>query len=304
MSDQKPDRPRFEVAAISAKQMFLQVADEGTWNKEIGFALQILRGSDLLQKCDPTSVRNAVTNLALTGATLNPALAQAYLVPRDGKCCLDFSYRGLLKIATDSGGVKSIQAAVVYDFDVFDYEEGTESFIRHKRNLDPPADFKKDPLAGFWPHFLCAFSIATLHDGTKDYMILPKWRIDKIRNTSKVKSDKGPWGQWPEEMARKTVIKYHYKTLPQTDRMSTAVSVLNEHEGLDIEQSRREVKQEFLSRFAGAEDAILSGENVEAVKTDEAKPEPCEICEQVGGHTKGCSRYVPTDADLFGNNEK
>lgn len=229
------ERQKFEIAAIGAKDMFLQASagDETGWIREIGFAIQILRGNNLLQSCDPASIRNAVVNVALCGATLNPALAQAYLVPRDGKCCLDFSYRGLLKLLTDFGSVKSLSCHVVYDFDDLEYEEGSAPFISFKRNMNPPESFIRDQLGGFWKHLLCVVSIATLHDGSKDYMIMPRWRIEKIRNTSKAKSDKAPWGQWPEEMARKTCIKYHYKTLPQTDRMSQAVAVINEHEGLE-----------------------------------------------------------------------
>lgn len=243
------ERPRYELAALEAKGMFLQAGqNDEKWIQEIGFALQTLRGNDLLQKCDPASIRNAVANIALTGATLNPVLAQAYLVPRENKCCLDFSYRGLLKIAMDSGSVRSIQASVVYDFDIFDYQEGTETFIHFKRNLSPPEEFSADPTKAFWKHLLCVFSIATLHDGSKDHLILPAWKIEKVRNTSKAKSDRAPWGQWPEEQARKTIIKYHYKTLPQSEQMGHAVAVLNEHEGIDI-TPKDESPQDFMARF-------------------------------------------------------
>ena len=273
------ERPKYEVAALSARDMFVKCADESAWMKEIGFAMQILRANDILQKCDSDSIRNAVVNVALCGATLNPALAQAYLVPRDGKCCLDFSYRGLLKIATDSGGVKSIQAAVVYDFDDFDFEEGSTPFIHYKRNLNPPEDFRKDPLAGFWKHFTCAFSIATLQDGCKDYMILPKWRVEKIKNTSKARSDKAPWGQWPEEMVRKTVIKYHYKTLPQTDRMSNAVTILNEHEGLDTSKAAiggGSAAKDIMSRFGFRDEP----EDAEIVPQNDG-PDLCPSCQKL-----------------------
>lgn len=277
------ERPRYEVAVAAAKPMFLNVVkDEQIWTKELGFAIQIVRGSEFLQKCPPQSITNAVVNLALTGVTLNPALALAYLVPRDGKCCLDFSYRGLLKIGTDSGSIKSIQANVVYDFDEFDYEEGTDQRIHFKRNLNPPDDFKKDPLKAFWPHLVCVYSIATLHDGSKDYMIMPKWRIEKIRDSSKAKSDKAPWGQWPEEMTRKTVIKYHYKTLPQTERMSTAVAIVNEHEGLAEKQGKA---SSVLGRFEPVDAEIVQ---------EETTPELCNECRQpLNAHADSCPNAEP-----------
>jgi len=242
--------PRFEIMAKSAKDTFLSLADEKTWLSEIEFAMQTLRSNELLQKANPDSIRNAIVNVAMTGTTLNPAMAQAYLVPRDGKCCLDFSYRGLLKIATDSGGVKSIQASIVYSFDEFDYEEGTDQRVHFKRCMNPPEEFTKNPTASFWKYFVCAFSIAVLSDGMKDYMILPAWRIRKVKETSKAQGEYSPWAKWPDEMARKTILKYHYKTLPQTDRMSTAVSVLNEHEGIDIEADRKAARtSDMMDRF-------------------------------------------------------
>ena len=253
MSDEKPKRPPYELAVTNARPMFLQIeqGDESRWNKELVFALQIIRGNDVLQKCTSDSIMNSIVNLATIGISLNPALALAYLVPRDGRCVLDLSYRGLIKIGTDSGSIRSIHANVVYSFDEFDYEEGTEQRIHHKRSMNPPPEFIADPLAQFWKFFVCAYSVATLFDGNKDYMIMPKYKIEKIRNTSKVKSDKGPWGQWPEEMSRKTVIKYHYKTLPQSEKISQAVAILNEHEGLADRQTHA---SNIMSRFTDAEE--------------------------------------------------
>ena len=82
--------------------------------REAGFAIQILQQNTFLQSCDPISVKNAIVNVALTGLTLNPALKMAYLVPRKGKCVLDPSYVGLIKVLTDSGALKNKDDAVIY----------------------------------------------------------------------------------------------------------------------------------------------------------------------------------------------
>ena len=44
-----------------------------SFNREAGFAIQILTGNDFLANCDQESIRNAVVNVSLTGLTLNPA---------------------------------------------------------------------------------------------------------------------------------------------------------------------------------------------------------------------------------------
>jgi len=41
------ERPKFEVMAMQARDAFLKIADEKVWAREIMFAIQILRGSEL-----------------------------------------------------------------------------------------------------------------------------------------------------------------------------------------------------------------------------------------------------------------
>jgi recombination protein RecT len=60
-----------------------------------------------------------VTNIAAIGISLNPAKRQAYLVPRDGKICLDISYMGLMDLAMATGSIKWAQAEIVYAQDSF-----------------------------------------------------------------------------------------------------------------------------------------------------------------------------------------
>lgn len=204
----------------AVKQNFVKLVGEDKYLKEIIFAVQTVRESDSLQKCAPNSLKNAIMNIALTGASLNPTLQQAYLIPRKGKCCLDFSYRGLCKIATDSGGVYDIDATVVHEKDFFDYEMGLDPYLKHKPSLDP------DPGPPIY-----VYAVAILPPGNiKKFIVLNKKEIEKVKKTSQAKS--GPWVEWEEEMWRKTAVKKLYKLLPQTERMSTAVAVLNAHEGL------------------------------------------------------------------------
>jgi recombination protein RecT len=92
------------------------------FEREAGFALQILEQSDYAMKLaigNRQSVVNAVVNIAAIGISLNPAKKQAYLVPRDGKICLDISYMGLIDLAAQDGAVKWAKAELVYETDVF-----------------------------------------------------------------------------------------------------------------------------------------------------------------------------------------
>ena len=88
-----------------------------TWDAEQNYAIQQIYKSEFAAKTavsNPVSVQNAVRNIAAIGLSLNPALAYAYLVPRDGQICLDVSYRGLMHLAQDTGSVVWAQCKIVH----------------------------------------------------------------------------------------------------------------------------------------------------------------------------------------------
>jgi recombination protein RecT len=223
------NRPVFEKSALSSRDMFIKVVGENgesTFLKEAAFAIQALRGSEELQKCNHQSITDAVVNVALTGTSLNPALHFAYLVPRKGKCCLDISYRGLAKIATDSKAVLAIEAQVVLEKDFFEYEYGLDQKLKHI----PSTEENRGKITH-------AYMIAHLASGLKILHVMGKADLDKTKATAKTKF---VWNAWEDEMCRKTVVKRGYKLLPQTDQMSLAVAVINEHEGLVKESNTPE----------------------------------------------------------------
>ena len=244
----KPDLPVFVKALLAAEKDFIKAYGESNpdvrtmWVREAEWARQAILVSNDLQKCSPASIKNAIVNVALTGATLNPMLKEADLIARKGVACLDFRYGGLIRIAVEAGAVRSMNAFVVYDCDEFDYNMG--EVTKYKPSMSPPFDpdlVAKDP-AEFWKHVVCAFSKAVLPGGMVEYQILPKWKLLKVRETSMSRnSDYSPWKKWPEEMARKTVIKYASKTLKgygQSDRLARAVQFQNDIDGIEAEKPR------------------------------------------------------------------
>jgi len=267
--------PVYEKMALAARDAFLEVCDEKTWMRELSFAMQIIGGNKLLQDVAKTpggaqSIKNAIINVAMTGTTLNPVMQKAYLVPRSIRgimmCCLDFSYRGLAGIAMDSGAVKHIAPRLVYTFDTFKYTETDgDQHILFEKNLLPPEDFTSGP-AKFWDYLVCGYVVTTLRDGTKIVTEpLPKWKLKKAMDTSKTSNTNTPWHTHPDEQCLKTLVKHAYKLLPQTPIMSKAVSVLNEHEGVETEADRRGT-----SSFAA--DALLANDVDDAAFTPVSKP--------------------------------
>lgn len=228
------------------KDRFLEVVDEKTYNKEIIFAKQAFDNSESLQKCSLNSIRSAIVNIALTGASLNPALQQAFLIPRKGKCCLDFSYRGLCKIAVDSTSVYDIDAVAVFEGDEFDYEMGLFPRLVHK-----PKMHSTDK-----PEVIAAYAIATLHHGIKKFVVLDKEKIERAKKSAQ---STNVWNAHYDEMAKKTAVKLLYKLLPQSERMSVAVDALNEHEGIkEVANADR-----LIERFKDTQDDIIIDEQPE-----------------------------------------
>lgn len=115
---------------------------------------------------------------------------------------------GLMKLARNSGEIASLHAQVVYRGEPFRVVLGDEDRIVHERVLD--AVDANQPVA--------VYAIAVLRDGTRVHEAMTWKQVMKVKGAS-ASGDKGPWGAWPDEMARKTVLRRLLKRLPlSTDR--------------------------------------------------------------------------------------
>lgn len=217
----------YQSAIGKAKDRFLKVAAHAVdFDKESIFAMQALMKTDYAMKVaneNSQSVHLAMINVGSTGLTLNPANGYAYLVPRDGQIVLDISYKGLIKIATDSGAILWARADIVYEQDRFTYH-GPARIPEHE--ADP---FKTDRGA-----IVGCYCIAKTKDGDILTEVMPMSELAKIRDKSMAYAKKkaGPWVDWFEQMAKKAVIKRASKTWPYTDdRLAQAIEVANVSEG-------------------------------------------------------------------------
>lgn len=198
--------------------------DENVFNKEVSFAIQHFTKNTYLQKCSAESALKAVMNIAQTGLTLNPVSKYAYLIPRYNsqlktlECVLDPSYMGLVKLLTDSGSVKHIEAQIIYEGDLIDVDyASTEKVKKHIPYFLNGKEKGK---------ILAVYSIATLQDDNRHIEIMSKMDIEEIRERSEsykaYKSKKAKSSIWvsdESEMFRKTVIKRHFKYLPKTNKV-------------------------------------------------------------------------------------
>ena len=192
---------------------------------ELGFALQLFEASPTLQKCDPTSILNSVVNVARTSITLNPAMRLCYLIPRKGKCILEFSYMGLVAMLRDNNCIRTISATIVYADDEFDYDPAANN-ITHKPT------FAKTEQEHNSREIIGCYSRATLPTNDVVFEFMPMWEIDKVKKMSAGSgSANSAWNTWKDEMIKKSVIKRHFKMLISgnaSDALQTALKVENE----------------------------------------------------------------------------
>lgn len=198
-----------------------------TWGKECQFAIQAFQKNDFLAKTalsNPISAQNAIINVAAIGISLNPASKLAYLVPRDGTVCLDVSYMGLMHIAQATGCIQWGQAKVVYANDTYE-SNGIDTAPTHKYN----AFGERGSVVGVY---------CTVKTSGGDYLTdeMSVSDVEAIRKLSKAGTSKqGPWVNFWEEMAKKTVVKRASKYWPRATRLDAAIQVLNDEEGIFTE---------------------------------------------------------------------
>lgn len=253
----------------SVQEQFSRLAGSTlNFEREAGFAIQILTGNDYALRIateNRQSVINAVTNVAAIGISLNPAKRQAYLVPRDGKICLDLSYMGLLDLAIQSGSILWGQAELVYEADSFELN-----------GYDKPPTHRRNPFAKDRGAIIGVYAVVKTRDGDYLTMAMPldgEEGVYAIRDRSSAwkawmtKQKKCPWVTDEGEMIKKTVIKRAYKTWPKTDRLDQAIHYLNTDGGEGIELSGGEsVTQAGSVGSASARDAM--GEALRAMSPE------------------------------------
>lgn len=229
---QQENRPTWPQLIDQVSNKFNEIASNQklvTWAEESQFAIQAIQKNDSLAKCHVHTVQNSIINVAAIGLTLNPALGYAYLVPEKGECNLKVSFKGLLKIATDSGSIKWVKAEIVKANDKFTYR-GACALPEHEMN--PFGD--RGATVG-------VYCVAKTFDG--DYLV-DVMSADEIAKIRKAAKQDYVWSAWPDEMAKKAIIKRASKQWPKTDRddrLDRAIAVVNEYEGSEDIRHERDI---------------------------------------------------------------
>ncbi|MBL4837009.1 MAG: recombinase RecT [Kordiimonadaceae bacterium] len=118
---------------------------------------------------------------------------------------------GIMKKVRNSGEIAALnEPQIVYKGDEFILKLGDNPTLTHNPNL---FGTRGDPIG--------AYAVAKLTDGTVQRSFMSVEDINKRRAVSKA-SGKGPWVDWWDEMAKKTVLKQLCKYLPQSTDLDAA----------------------------------------------------------------------------------
>jgi recombination protein RecT len=187
-------------------------------DKFVRVALTAIRKSPHLQQAEPLSLLGAIMACAQLGLEPSGPLGQAYLVPfynssrKVYEVQLILGYQGLIELVYRSGRVTSIVAHAVRERDMFDYEFGTNEFIRHKPPLTPERG-----------EIVASYAVAKLVGGGEVSDVLDRTQIDARRARSRNTSKESPWETDYEAMARKSAVRQLFKWLPASVEVQAAL---------------------------------------------------------------------------------
>lgn len=195
-------------------------------DRMIRIALTAATTTPALLKCDPRTVAGCIVQAAILGLEPGTVLGEAYLIPYGNTCQLIPGYRGLLKLVRNSGELIMVNAQEVRQNDAFDFEDGLDPFLRHKRAPGGPEE--RGPVVSYWAG-------AVLKDGGRQFVVMTKQEVEAHAKKYSKSFNSGPWKTEFDEMAKKTCIRKLVKYLPQSVEARTA-SALDERAEVGLPQ--------------------------------------------------------------------
>lgn len=175
----------------------------------------IAQAPDLLQ-CSRPSLFRSIMSCAQIGLLPDAVLGEAYIVPykqKDGTkiAQLQIGYKGLLKLARQSGQISTVETGIIASNDHFEWEMGlTPKFV-----IKPVLGDRGDPVA--------VYAIIRYKDGGFEYEVMTVDQVEQIRLRSPSRNSPA-WSDSWGEMARKTVLRRILKKAPLSTEILSHVA--------------------------------------------------------------------------------
>lgn len=217
-----------EVATVNAKGTAKQVSDllgvESmqkqlrillpkylTPERFVRVARTLIQTTPKLAECSAESLVSSLVELAEVGLEPGSFSGEAYLVPfynkhtRQKEAQAMLGYKGLVKMARNSGKITQVAAHTVHEKDEFSFELGDHPKLVHRP--DWRAENPGEPVA--------YYATALWKNGGREFIVMTPREVEARRQRSRAK-DIGPWVTDYDPMAQKTVLKKLCRLLPLT----------------------------------------------------------------------------------------
>ncbi len=178
------------------------------------------RGNGKLKLCSPGSWIQACYKAAILG--LDPDGIMGAFLPYKNSVDFQPMVQGLVHLARQHPDVTNVRAREARAKDDFDFDEGNNAFIKHKRFL-----------GGDRGELIAAYCIIDYATGRQEMMVVEAHGRDGIYH-SRDKSagyrnnpQSSPWTSDEGQMACKTVAKRAMKFAPKTERLNRALLLDN-----------------------------------------------------------------------------
>lgn len=190
----------------------------------LSVAMVAVNKTPALLECHLPSVVSAVHHCVSLGFEPNNALGQAYIVPfknskanrKEAQVIL--GYKGLAALMRRSGDITFFDGQVVYDCDQFDFEYGTNEYLKHKPSLHRPSDAK----------IIAAYSVARMKGSNEiNFRVVGESYLESVYEDVKNKNfgNAPVWDKHPEPMRIKTAMRSHSKYLPLSIEMADVLDM-------------------------------------------------------------------------------
>lgn len=268
-----------KLAAKGAQMTPLAIKDELKSWKEKNFAVmaQLLGDKDKaerlyiatcyaisqvpkLAECSKQSLINCMMQSCYTG--LFPgALQECDYLPYKGVATFVPRYGGLVGLAEQTGLYSGFSANVVYEADEFDFQEGSDPYLKHRKSLGSQKERGER---------VAAYASCKSTSGTPIFVILTMDEVESIKKRAPGGSSSySPWNNSQEfdydEMCKKTALKRLCKLLKKSPELAKAIEVDNEGERPDLSKPTIPGFGEF--------DAVGVTQGAPLARSDEAREE-------------------------------
>jgi recombination protein RecT len=172
-----------------------------------------IRKNPELLRCSSQSLFGSILYFAEIGLPFNTPEGFGYISTEFNEGVYEavpiIGYRGLIEIAYRNPKIKSIRIQAVYEGDEFEYEYGTEEYIKHKPNIFAVGERK----------LIAVYAIVKIQDIDPLFVVVHKAQLDELKKISKSSNEYAKNDVF-NIMESKVAIKLLFKMLPKTNNES------------------------------------------------------------------------------------